>query len=109
MDLALPPPVADYFKAEACSETNALGRCFSDDAVVHDEGKAHRGLEAIKAWKVAAKRKYRYRVEPLCSQPVAHGVQVWARLTGDFPGSPVELRYDFQLGQDGIVALEIHA
>lgn len=109
MDLALPPPVADYFKAEATSETNALEHCFSDAAVVHDEGKAHRGLEAIKAWKVAAKRKYRYRVEPLRSQPTAHGVQVWARLTGDFPGSPAEFCYDFRLAQDGIVALEIRA
>ncbi|MBV8501462.1 MAG: nuclear transport factor 2 family protein [Paucibacter sp.] len=109
MDLALPPPVADYFKAEASSETNALERCFADNAVVHDEGKAHRGLEAIKAWKVDAKRKYRYRVEPLRAQPTAHGVKVWARLTGDFPGSPAELCYDFQLGPDGIVALEVHA
>ncbi|MBV8502966.1 MAG: nuclear transport factor 2 family protein [Paucibacter sp.] len=82
MDLVLPPPVADYFQAEASSETNALGHCFSDDAVVHDEGKVHRGLEAIKTWKVATRRKYRYRVEPLRSQPIAHGVQVWARLTG---------------------------
>jgi hypothetical protein len=108
MDLALPPPVAGYFLLETTSETSTLGRCFSDEAVVHDERKVHRGIEAIKAWKAAAKHKYRYRVEPLRSQPMVYGVKVWARLTGDFPGSPAELSYDFHLAQDRIVALEIH-
>ena len=97
-----------YFSAEDAADTDVLERCFAPDAVVRDEGQVMRGLDAIKAWKLAAQAKYRYRVEPLSASHEGATATVRARLTGSFPGSPVELTYTFGLVGDKIASLEIH-
>ena len=108
MNVTMPPAVAAYFSAESTADTDALERCFTSDAVVRDEGQLMRGLDAIKAWKLAAQAKYRYRVEPLTASCEGATATVVARLTGSFPGSPVELKYSFGLVNDKIASLEIH-
>ena len=61
MTLNLPKPVAAYFTAdEVNGET--LSRCFTDDAVVKDEGHTYNGRAAIKGWKEEASAKYRVHV-----------------------------------------------
>ena len=51
---------------------------------------------------------YRYVSEPLAASVEENTVTVRARLTGDFPGSPVELNQVFTLEGGKIVSLEIH-
>jgi hypothetical protein len=104
----LPPPIAAYFAADT-SDANAVARCFSDSAVVIDEGREHRGRPAIKRWKAEATAKYHYTSEPLAVDALGPGVTVTARVTGDFPGSPVGLRYRFTLEGAAIARLEITA
>ena len=84
-----------------------LAFCFADDAVVRDEGRDHRGIEAIKAWKMAADAKYTYVLEALNASVTDKSVVVRARLTGNFPGSPVELDHTFTLVNGKITSLEI--
>jgi hypothetical protein len=74
---------------------------------VHDEGRDHRGLDAIRAWKRQADAKYQYVMEPLNASVGETIVTLRARLTGNFPGSPIELSYTFTLAADQIAALEI--
>src|SRR5258706_8114367 len=61
----LPAPVLTYLAAEKSKNPEMFTFCFAADALVHDEGKDHHGLDAIKSWKRNADAKYRYVVEPL--------------------------------------------
>ena len=107
MPLTLPGPVATYLAAVKARDADMLALCFADDAVVHDEDRDHRGLDAIKSWKRLTDAKYRYVLEPLDASVDGNIARLRARLTGDFPGSPVELDYVFTLENDRITSLEI--
>ena len=104
----LPPPIAAYFDADA-SDANAVARCFSESAVVIDERRVHRGRPAITRWRAEATAKYHYTSEPLAVDVSGPEVTVTARVTGDFPGSPVELKYRFTLEGDSIARVEVTA
>ena len=106
--IGLPAPIAAYFAADV-ADANAVARCFTENAVVIDEHRAHQGRRAIARWKVEANAKYHYTSEPLTVDASGPDVVVTARVTGDFPGSPVELRYCFALEDDEIARLEITA
>ena len=58
---------------------------------MHDEGREHRGRNAIEQWKQEADTKFQYVLEPLDASVAGDTVRVRARLTGDLPGSPIEL------------------
>ncbi len=104
----LPEPIAAYFAADLQSPA-AVARCFTPHAVVTDEGQTHTGLEAIKAWKAAAAARYRYTCEPFALVQANQQHIVSGHVVGDFPGSPVDLRYHFRLERGLIAALEITA
>ena len=72
-----------------------------------DEGRTHAGLDAIKAWKAAASAAYTYTSEPYALEQREGSSIVTSRVTGNFPGSPVDLRYRFRLERDLIASLEI--
>ena len=108
MGIPLPPPIDLYVKIENSGDVAALSECFAPDATVRDEGNTYEGLAAIKEWKAATKKKYNHTVAPL---EVVHRdakTLLKARLTGNFPGSPVTLEFSFVLEDGKIVFLEIH-
>jgi|SRR5467141_412944 len=107
MSPTLPKPVTIYLAAVEAKDTDMLALCFADDALVHDEGRDYRGLDAIRSWKQETQTKYKYRMEPLDASVSGKTVQLRARLTGDFSGSPVDLDYTFTLANDKITSLEI--
>jgi hypothetical protein len=74
---------------------------------VRDEGRDIRGRAAIRDWAEVTRQKYRFHAEPLSVQHAGEQTTVTARLTGDFPGGPVNLRYRFKLTGMQIMALEI--
>ena len=104
--LRLPDPISAYFAADQ-QTPEALARCFTAQAVVKDEGHTYCGLDAIKAWKAAASAKYTYTNEPTALEQSQGGHIVTSRVVGNFPGSPVDLRYHFRLERGLIAALEI--
>lgn len=104
----LPPSVAAYFHADT-RDPDRVARCFTENAVVIDERREHRGRTAIANWKAAATAKYHYTSEPIGIETTGTELTVTARLVGDFPGSPVNLRYRFTLDNDKIARLEITA
>jgi limonene-1,2-epoxide hydrolase len=108
MTLELPQPIAAYVAADNAGDDAALAACFAADAVVRDEGRTIRGVDAILAWKAESKRKYQYTVEPLAVAEAEGGAVLTGRVSGQFPGSPVELRYAFGLQDGRIASLEIH-
>jgi SnoaL-like domain len=106
MTLNLPKPVAAYFAADK-ADGEAVSQCFTDDAVVKDEGHTHTGRAAIKKWKEEASAKYQYTSELLACEQKGSKFVVTSRLTGNFPGSPVTLRFFFALEGDKIASLEV--
>jgi hypothetical protein len=107
MNVRLPDSIASYFEVANGAEDSALERCFTESAVVHDEHQMHQGHEAIRAWLREARRKYAFTSEPLDVVQQDSAVKVRARLSGNFPGSPVELNHVFRLTGDRIEFLEI--
>ncbi len=109
MALFIPATIRDYFNAANQHDVDRVVQCFSADAVVHDEGKTHRGHEAIRQWKDAASKQYNAVIEPLSVRDEGGHSAVACRVSGNFPGSPVELQFAFVLNSDGIAFLEITA
>ena len=103
----LPKPIAVCIAAENSGDTNLLDECFTEDATVRDENETYKGLTAIKEWKAETKRKYQHTVDPLRIAERDGKFIVTNRLTGNFPGSPIELDFVFTLAGDKIVSLEI--
>lgn len=105
--LTLPAPIAAYFAAEHNPE--ALARCFTAQAVMKDDGHTHTGVAAIQAFMAAASAKYSATTVPFALAR-EDGLQlVRAQVTGNFPGSPVDLSYRFRLERGLIASLEVTA
>jgi hypothetical protein len=107
MSIHLPQPIASYFAADAASDADAVARCIAEDAVVRDQEQSHTGRDAIRLWKQSAGTQYAYSVEPIELATDGPKTVVTGRVTGTFPGSPITLRYRFDLAGDHIAALEI--
>jgi hypothetical protein len=74
---------------------------------VQDEGHTYQGRAAIKQWKTQASAKYQYTCESFACDQQGSKFVVTCRLTGNFPNSPVDLRFIFELEGDRIASLEI--
>jgi ketosteroid isomerase-like protein len=109
MSIDLPTPIAIYIAAENRGDTEAMAQCFAEHAVVRDEGQTIEGLAAIKRWKAETKKKYQHTIEPLACAQKDDTTIVTSRLTGNFPGSPIDLKFIFGLDGDKITSLEIRA
>jgi len=106
MSLNLPEPIAAYFAADKL-DSEAIGRCFTGDAVVKDEGRTHTGLAAIKQWKAEISAKYTYTCEPFRFERTGDTSIVSCHLEGNFPGGKADLRFFFRLERGKIASLEI--
>ena len=106
MTLNLPRPIAAYFTADK-GDSEAVAECFTENAAVKDEGHTYQGRVAIKQWKAEASAKYQYTSEQFACEQTGGKFVVTSKLTGNFPGSPVNLRFFFGLEGDKIASLEI--
>ena len=106
MTLNLPEPISAYFAADK-GDADAVARCFTNDAVVTDEGRMHAGLAAIKRWKTETSAKYTYTCEPFSVQQADGRTVVSCHLEGNFPGGKADLRFFFKLDRGKIANLEI--
>jgi uncharacterized protein (TIGR02246 family) len=107
MPIPLPVAIAAYFAADGKADPQSIADCFTDDAVVVDEGNSYIGREAIRQWMANASTEYSYTVEPFEIAEEAGRTVVTSHLVGTFPGSPIDLRYRFLLAGDRIAGLEI--
>lgn len=92
-----------YFDADGATPLAA----FTPDAIVADEGHRHIGHAAIDTWWREANAKYQAVAEPLEVNTKDDAHAVCAKVTGQFPGSPITLTFAFRLKDDRIAALEI--
>ena len=107
MRTQLPTSVAAYFRISSGTNFSELKNCFTDNAVVRDEDQKHQGYNAILDWLTKAKQQYNYKTEILDSKTHRNSIIVQTKVSGNFPGSPVELDHVFQLSGERIASLEI--
>jgi hypothetical protein len=107
MPTPLPSPIASYVAAANAQDVDAVTACFDDGAVVQDEGKTRNGTAAIRAWVTEVSGKYHPTVDILDVEEADGRTIVTGRVSGQFPGSPIDLRYAFALQGEKIARLEI--
>jgi hypothetical protein len=100
-------PIANYIAAANTWNIEAMTACFADHAVVHDEKQDRQGIAAIREWAEEVSAKYRPIVEVLDVTRTAGTTVLAGRVSGNFPNSPLELRYAFTLDGGKIERLEI--
>lgn len=106
MSINLADPIAAYFIADKLN-ADAVARCFTNDAVVKDEGHTYKGLSEIKRWRSETAAKYTYTCEPFRVEQKDRTTVVSCHLEGNFPGGKADLRFFFQLERGKIANLEI--
>jgi hypothetical protein len=107
MTIKLPKAIEDYFDADRTGSPDAVAATFSENGVVKDKGKTHRGHDAIREWMVEAGQLYTYTAEPFFIATENDKTLVTAHVVGSFPGSPIDLRFFFVLAGDKVAELEI--
>jgi hypothetical protein len=80
---------------------------FTSDATVRDEGKTIQGIDAIQHWMTDTHARYHHTMEPLSVRNEGEATIVTSRLTGTFPGSPIEVPFTFVLSESKIAKLKI--
>ena len=103
----LPTPVSNYFKAVNLQDVDAMLSAFAEEASVRDEGRDMIGRTAIREWIGDTTRKYHVTLTPISVHHADEKTIVTAQVSGTFPGSPVELRYQFTITGEKIARLEI--
>jgi len=92
----LPPPIAAFCQVHNTGQTNDFNELFTGDALVSDEKHEYRGA-AIKERIDEAIAKYKPRGEATDLAQVGDKVVVTTQVSGEFPRSPIQLRYNFIL------------
>lgn len=100
----MPTAIQHFFDEESLDTAMSA---FAEYAVVKDEGNTYTGRTAIRAWRVASRERYDFVSQPFEMFSRGGIVTIRANVSGNFPGSPVVLDYDFRLLKDRIVNLEI--
>ena len=88
----LPRLISDYINASNAHDVKSILACFSDNAVVHDEGETLHGKKSIEGWIVKTIEKYKFQFKPLKIKGDDPEVVVAVEVSGTFDGSPVTLR-----------------
>jgi ketosteroid isomerase-like protein len=107
MNVNLPRIIQEYLDASNAHDVKALLSCFSDDALVNDEGKDFHGKKMIEDWIVKTIEKYKFHFKPLSVKAEEPEVVVTVEVSGTFPGSPVSPDYHFTIRGDKILSLAI--
>ena len=104
----IPHTLTRYFAAQNAHDVDAMLAAFAPDAEVKDEGRTHVGSDAIREWKLATSSKYAITARPLEAERDGQALTATVAVSGNFPGSPANLTYDFLLdGSELIRRLEI--
>jgi hypothetical protein len=103
----LPAPVATYLTTPKGLLSDELEALFTGDAVVHDDGHTHIGIDAIASWTNEVTSAFTFTRAVISAIVRPNAAIVGVLVKGNFPGSPVELHHHFSLTDDRISALTI--
>ena len=109
MNTKLPQAITNYFQASNAHNPDGVVDAFTDNALVSDESREHRGSAAIREWSEETLSKYKPNADLIDQTGTGDKMVVTAKVSGTFPGSPAQLRFAFTLEDDKIGALLIEA
>lgn len=96
----LPNVVIELIKTQNNFDSVAYANCFTETAVVFDEGKTHNGRKEIENWIEKANKEYRATMKPLEYLETEHTLKT--EVSGTFPGSPIIMTYSYEF-EDGLI------
>jgi hypothetical protein len=103
----LPTVVTDLVKAQNEFDSAAYAACFSESAVVFDEGKTHHGRKQIEHWIADSNERYKATMKPVSFEERETESLLKAEVSGNFPGSPLVLSYQLLIRGGQIYSLKI--
>lgn len=103
----LPDVITALVKAQDNYDATAYASCFTETALVFDEGKTHEGRHEIREWIAAANETYKTAVKPIGYAGTGTGGILKTEVSGTFEGSPIILSYHFEFEADLIRSLKI--
>lgn len=101
----LPKVVAELIKAQNNFDSTAYANCFTEKAVVFDEGKTHTGKTEIKNWIDKANKEYQAVMNPIEYSETQQTLKT--EVSGTFAGSPIIMTYYFELDSGLIQSLKV--
>lgn len=103
----LPKVVTDLIKAQNEFDSNAYANCFSETGVMFDEGKTYTGRVDIQNLIGETNKKYRSVMRPLEYTENDNLSVLSAECSGTFPGSPITLKFHFDIVDGQIQYLKV--
>ncbi|MCD9617654.1 nuclear transport factor 2 family protein [Chryseobacterium gleum] len=101
----LPNVIAKLIKAQNNFDSAAYAQCFTETAIVFDEGKTHKGKTEIEKWIDKSNKEYKATMEPLDYNDRENILS--AEISGSFPGSPIILKFHFDITDGKIQQLKV--
>jgi ketosteroid isomerase-like protein len=101
----LPKVIDDLVAAQNTFDSVAYADCFSETAVVFDEGKTHKGRKEIERWIDKANKDYQATMKPLDYSEVEQTLK--AEASGNFPGSTIVMTYHLSIADGLMQSLKI--
>jgi len=103
----LPKVVSDLVKTQNSFDSVAYANCFSETAVVYDEGKTHKGRKEIERWIADANERYEATMQPVSFEEKETESILKVEASGKFDGSPIVLSYHLGIANELIQSLKI--
>ena len=101
----IPKVLTELVKAQDNFDSTSYADCFTETAVVVDEGKTYNGKNEIKSWIEKANKEYQITMKPIEYSETTEILK--AEVSGNFPGSPVILSYNLNFKNELIQSLRI--
>lgn len=102
----LPKVIDDLIIAQNKFDSTAYANCFSESAVVFDEGKMHTGRKEIEHWIADANERYKAIMKPVGFEKNEKENLLKAEVSGTFPGSPILMTFHFEISDELIQSLK---
>lgn len=103
----LPKVVADLVATQNNFDSVAYANCFSETAVVFDEGKTHNGKNEIERWIADSNERYKATIKPVGFEEKESESLLMAETSGNFEGSPIVLTYHLKIADELIQSLKV--
>lgn len=94
-----------YFQAANKHDVAATLAHFATDAIAKDEGKTYQGHEQIRHWLEETNASYNPRYVVLNISASGDKATAVVSGSGTFPGSPIQLTFNFMFANDKITSL----
>ncbi|SFU20523.1 hypothetical protein SAMN04489724_0324 [Algoriphagus locisalis] len=101
----IPQVVAQLIEAQKHFDSTSYASCFTETAIVFDEGKNYSGRRQIREWIEKANQEYKISMIPLEYSESDQTLK--AEVKGQFPGSPIVLNYQYEFNDGLIQSLKI--